>query len=305
MDKKNKWPYQLINQFTYWTYLIVRKRTVSNSAVETLHSPLWITGLFRSGTSLTAQIIKELGGDLGPDSHLLKGIRFRKELNPDGFFENYLFMDWSLQVFQDLNSWGHLPPSVHKVESYHQNINAKEFAYNSIVKYHDDRISNLNKVKVLQRFSGLNLDQYLKKHFQGRITIKNPHFAVLFPILNKKWPKSTFLVVFRNPDDTISSAKQVTATADYKLYCKYYEGLLNDTESNQLYLDYDQLLSFPKQSVEALASHLKLDKVNLETPLKLIDPKRAKHRGSTKGNWTKEVQFIYNSMQKRAINSAK
>jgi len=302
MDKKNKWPYQLINQLTYRYYLIVRERNTSSSSHKTNHNPLWITGLFRSGTSLVAHIIQELGGDLGPESHLLKGIKFRKELNPDGFFENYLFMDWSLQVFEDLDSWGHKPPSIEQVESYKPNSNPKTFAFNSIVKYHDDRISNRNKVKVLRQFSGLDLDQYMNTNFKNGVVVKNPHFAVLFPILSKKWPKSTFLVVFRNPDDTISSAKQITPTADYALYCKYYSGLLNDTEVNQIYLDYDQLTSSPKKSIGKLAKRLNLNDNDLNTAISLVEPNRSKHKGSAKGEWTTEVQSIYLSMQKRAIN---
>ena len=76
-------------------------------------------------------------------------------MNPDGFFENYLFMDWSLQVFMDLDSWGHVPPTLQSVKSYNKKIDQDKFAYNSLVSIHDDRISNLEKLGFTKTRTGL------------------------------------------------------------------------------------------------------------------------------------------------------
>ncbi|MFT6923814.1 MAG: hypothetical protein ACJA1C_002834 [Crocinitomicaceae bacterium] len=301
MIEKNKPFYHFINLCTYWLYLIVRKKTKKNTVTDKEDQPIWITGLFRSGTSLTTRILSILGVDLGPEEHLLKAKGSRELLNPEGFQENYLFMDWSLKVFRDLDSWGHAPPSHASVEAYDNKIDAKAFAYHSIVEIHDDRISNVDKLKAIRNSSPSNFEAYLSEYFKPPFAIKNPHFSILFPILQRQWANSKFLVVFRNPDDTIASAKKVAPTADYSLYLEYYSRLL-ESDLDAIYFSYDALIDHPEKSIKALALALKLDASGAEQAVGLVNANRSGNKGTTKGDWPQSIQFVYDEMNKRAIN---
>jgi hypothetical protein len=301
MIEKNKPFYHFINLCTYWLYLIVRKKMKKNTATDKEDQPIWITGLFRSGTSLTTRILSTLGVDLGPEDHLLKAKGSRESLNPDGFQENYLFMDWSLKVFRDLEGWGHAPPSHSSVEAYENEIDDKAFAYHSIVDVHDDRISNVKKLKALRNNSPTNFESYLLESFKPPFAIKNPHFSILFPLLQRQWANSKFLVVFRNPNDTIASAKKVAPTADYSLYFEYYSRLL-ESDLDSIYFSYDALIDHPEKSIKALALALKLDASGAEQAVRLVNPKRSGNKGTTKGDWPQSIQFVYDEMNKWAIN---
>ena len=302
MIEKNKPLYHLINLLTYGLFVLSRKRRKEERSSILAAQPIWVTGLFRSGTSLATQILSELGVDLGPKEHLLQAKGSRKVLNPDGFQENYLFMDWSLKVFRDLNGWGHQPPSQEDIRRYSPELDDKEFAYHSIVEIHDDRISNINKLKALRKYGPSNFEAYLAEQFTGPFAIKNPHFSILFPLLQKRWAKSTFVVVFRNPKDTINSAKKVVPTADFELFFEYYTRLL-ESDLKMIYFSYDELIKDPKESIVELAKVLNLETSNVDKVVKLVDVNRSSHKKLSEGNWPQKVVTLYNEMNQRAINS--
>lgn len=297
---KNKL-YYLINKITYiLTKTVARLALPSNEEC----TPIWITGLFRSGTSVTTNILMHMGVDLGPSQHLLKAKGQRRKLNPDGFFENYLFMDLSLYLFHLTNSWGDQPPSKDRL----RNIDITRIDYNAFIRYslmevHDDRISNINKLRVLRKYYPANIKTYLNEHFKKPFAVKNPHFAVLTPILKKEWPKSTFLVVFRYPESTISSAQKVTPRADYLLYTAYYKALLDDKNINAIYFSYDHLIHNPRYSIEILAkqfqlTHFEIDKiVSLIHKADCVDPVQ-----EILSHWPNELKEIYAIMLSKAIN---
>lgn len=268
MDKApNNIIHHLFNKSTYY-------KTISNSNIEPNNtnpdeiSPLWITGMFRSGTSITTRILKEMGMDLGPEQDLLQAKGERAKLNPNGFYENYLFMDWSLVVFDQLNSWGDNPPAIASVKTFDNGvIKYEQFVYDSIVNIHDDRISNKDKSRILKQYFSGNLAQYLKDNFKGKITVKNPHFSVLFPTLDQLFPKGKYLVVFRNPANTVQSAKKVSPNANFELYHQYYVNIVN--HPNAIFFNYDKLIASPKESISQLASHLNLS-CNIEQLVSLI-----------------------------------
>ena len=301
MIERNKPIYQFINVLTYHWLLLTRKKRATDSTEKA--KPIWVMGMFRSGTSLTTQILEALGVDLGSKEHLLQAKGTRKELNSNGFYENYLFMDWSLKVFRDLNSWGDNLPSKEAVEEYQNEIDFKNFARHSIVDIHDDRISNAAKVKVLRNYSPENFDQYFQESFEMPFAVKNPHFSVLYPLLQRQWSESTFLVVFRNPDDTIASAKKVTPNADHDLYFQYYVRLLLETNVNAIYFSYDALIANPETSVEALVKALDLDVQHAKKATELVNPKQSKKANSPKGEWSQQINDIYEELSERAINT--
>lgn len=252
MKVKNNIIQDLINRCTY-AYIILFKKKKEKKILNKI-SPLFIGGMFRSGTTITTQLIEKLGYDIGPQNHLLHSKGSRKKLNPSGFYENYFFMDWSLITLYKLNSWGDNPPSIEQVNNVKINIDYKEFVYHSVVNIHDDRISNCSKAKVLKSINNIDLNKYVGSFFKEKCAIKNPHFTVLYPLLNRYFTDAKYLVVFRNPIDTINSAKSVTPNANFELYYKYYKDITKN--NNTFFFDYDTLIESPEKSIAALVKLL-------------------------------------------------
>ena len=298
--------HHLANLLTYrWTLLNSTVNQGDQLKVNRNISPLWVTGLFRSGTSVTTRILSELGFDLGPERHLLKGRGSRANWNRNGFYENFLFMDWSLSVFEALDSWGHAPPTEEKVRNYNINeLDYKKYVYQSIVEIHDDRISNVNKINALKHYSPKTANKYLEEQFKAPLAIKNPHFSVLSGILTKYWPRSSFLVVFRNPDATISSAQKVTPAAGYSLYINYYSRLLEKKNTQVSYFSYDNLIRDPEGSINALVEQFQLSAPSKQV-LEIVDPGLYHHRQEQKNcEWPDALRSIYSRMQARVINKS-
>lgn len=300
----NKKHHHLINWLTYCFGRLVSAPCPPNIPVSDPDiRPLFVTGLFRSGTSLVTQLLVNMGMDSGTKSDLLRAVGERATLNPNGFYENYLFMDTSLYIFDQLDSWGHKPPTEAQVRDFrYEGVTQREFMKFSLVDVHDDRISNWNKLRVTRKYHPRCLHTYLKDNFSGSVVIKNPHFSVLSEWLLTLWPNARFLVVFRNPDAAVSSARKIADLIDYDLYVDYNSRLLNKS-ANTTYFSYDHLMLDPKKSLAALADHLDLSQANTETALKIIDPKLNRFdRPMDTSGWSAELSDIYATLKKRAIN---
>lgn len=298
---KNRPIAHFINRITFGLYRLLRSHRASGATTQGV-SPIWITGLFRSGTTLTARILAELGVDFGPEKHLLQAKGERKQLNPGGFYENYLFMDWSLKVFQDLKSWGDRPPAPEHVANYSMTTSDVDFARYSLVDVHDDRISNWNKLSVLCAYSPNQFEAYIADCFTAPFAVKNPHFSLLYPLLLKRWKQSIFVVVFRNPDDAIAAAKSITPSANYALYHAYYSRLLQEDQAHVIYFSFDALLEQPEASIEALAKALEIPQEKVQDAVKLVQPFRVRHRSTEGSDWPGEISSLYNEMTRKAIN---
>ena len=304
--ENNKPIHKLINWLTL-QYTFVRstaeKKAVLN--VKTDQTPIWITGIFRSGTSVTTQILEELGVDLGPSEHLLKAKGDRANWNPGGFYENHLFMDWSLSIFEELDSWGHIPPSEKELDKYDVNrLDYKRFLHESIVQIHDDRISNLNKSKLLRGYFPRTIDLYFQNEFKVPFGVKNPHFSVLEPVLSKYWPSGRFLVVFRSPDASIGSAQKIAQTINYDLYIDYYQRILSKSDITAIYFSYDHLMSDPEKSIIKLAKVLKLDSEKCTNAQKIVQNSLNRHsQDVNQEDWPIELKGLYSEMLNRSINS--
>lgn len=297
MKAPNNIAEDLVNKATY-NYILSGSKVVNNPVSTNDMHPLWITGMFRAGTSIVTRIIQHMGIDLGPEDDLLKPKGFRAKLNPDGFFENYLLMDMSLHVFKKLNSWGDAPPDPEDVEQFDlSGTHYKDFVYDSVVLIHDDRISNKNKGRVLKNYYPGNLPNYFHDRFNHRFAVKNPHFCLLFPILDKLFQNGEYLVVFRNPDDLIRSAQQITPKANYELYLAYYSRILDHPKA--LFFDYDALIRNPQQSLEALARKLHIP-CNLNDLIPLI--RTSPEKKPEPRNIPEHVLTLYQNMLNKSIN---
>jgi len=249
--------YHLINLFTYWLYLFFNLFRKSNSVNNKKVAPLIITGMFRSGTTITASLLQLLGFHAGPKHHLLGAMGPRKSLNPEGFLENYPFMDLSMYIFYLTNSYGDSPPEKAAIEKLSlSGIRDSDAAKFSLLKIHDSRISNLNKINALFNFNFSQPQLYLNNCFNHKSFIKNPHFAPLYCFFKKLFPDSKFLVVFKHPVNAVKSAKKVSVNSDYILYCKYYDQLIAQHQvngANVFFFSFDELVKQPEVSLKKLA----------------------------------------------------
>ncbi len=297
----NKWYHRAYNNYCLKKVLSNRELFTDSNEVST-EQPLFVTGFFRSGTSLTTHLLQILGMDLGPANHLLLAKNERAILNPDGFFENYIFMETSLMAFTKLNSWGHLPPTPEKVSSLNFDQKDREqFAEYTLCGVHDDRISNKNKMDALKNFDVLSLNSYFEKRFKYPYAIKNPHFSVLSPFLIKKWPNAKFLVCFREPSAAIASAADITNLLNEKVYVRYYSDLVNLPNDKVLFFSHTHLMESPEKSLQALAKALNLNEAKIPDAISILNPSLHRHKVKTEPK-DKKVKELYELMLSKAIN---
>lgn len=229
-------------------------------------SPLLVSGAFRSGTSLVTRLLCGAGYDCGPETHLLqpKG-RYRK-YNPDGYFENYFFMELSRYIFHLTNSAGDDPPEEESLKIIsEQGLDDSAFRKYAVLHLRESRVSNSNKERVLKCASVNNCAAYVKAVFGKNPIIKNPHFGVLLPWIENEFPASQHVAVFRNPDDWARSAKAVTGKADISLYEKYYRSHLHSSRvSGRVFINYDKLIESPEDSLQCILQRLGIHKVDVQ-----------------------------------------
>ncbi|MDQ3110044.1 MAG: sulfotransferase [Bacteroidota bacterium] len=256
--------------------------------------PLLISGIFRSGTSITTNILSKAGFDAGPQNHLLQAT----SINPDGYFENYFFMDFSRYLFHLTNSYGDNPPEKKALEKIEltklRNDNFRKF---TLLEIHDDRVKNIDKMRVLRKVSLHHMHAYLANCFGERPLIKNPHFSVLEPFFRNVFHDSKRLVVFRNPSDWKHSAQAVSPESNEALYDQYYSYYLHSDDAGIIFFNYDQLLKDPEGSVAKLLHALEIKNADAKSLAGLV---RKKEKAPSD-----EVLLTssYSELLKRAINS--
>jgi hypothetical protein len=237
--------------------------------------PLLVTGIFRSGTSATTLLLSQAGFDVGPPDHLLQARGKYEKLNPDGYLENYFFIELSIYLFHLLKSAGDAPPDENAVEKLTTgDLSDDAFRKFCLLGIHDDRVSNVNKMRVLSRASVHHIAAYVNQAYGKKPLIKNPHFCVLEPFFTKLFPRSQRIVVFRNPADWLRSVPVVSRKADYALYDRYYSGYLERNQSNVHFFNYDELLRNPVHSINRLLETTGIPNADAEKLAKLVRVKK-------------------------------
>lgn len=267
-------------------------------------SPVWVLGMFRSGTSLSSQILEVLGLDFGPDSHLLQPIGKLKHLNPNGFFENYIFAEYSRYFHHKLGGGGDNIPQEQDLQKVKfSEVDIPELFELSLNKFADDRITFANKTESMRLLAEYGVNDYMIKQFKNRPCIKIPMLSHFFPQINQVWPNSFYVVLVRHPISLIKSSKVLSKGSSYELYNDYYRFLLKlpKTTEQVIYFSYDHLLSNPFESIKVLAEKLELEEKLVEKASMLIDQNLVRNlpEGEIENEETKD---IYNSMIRLAIN---
>lgn len=270
--------------------------------------PIWILGMFRSGTSLVCDIMKAMDAKFGDDSHLLQAKGVLKDLNPNGFFENFIFAEYSRYFFHLLKSAGDNPPLIEDVERLEwKDVDIERMIHYSFNVIKDDRISFNDKLSAYESLCRRGLNNYIiEKIAVENPCVKIPMMSFLTPLILKNWPASKFLIVFRNPDSVIKSSQVLSKKSDFGLYLKYYCHLIAFSESheNVFFISYDKLLENPEYSVQQLAKALDLNGNKIQIATSKIDHSlfRNKPNDSQDRVWPEKVSDIYETMLRKAIN---
>jgi hypothetical protein len=263
--------------------------------------PVWIIGMFRSGTSFLCQLLNDSGVSFGRKSFLLQPMGQLKDLNPKGFFEDFIFAEISRYLLFKMKRSGDNPPT--DEESLRASLNSidiNEMIKMSFFKIREDRISFKNKIFAFMFLKIFGLNYYLKRLFENPLAVKIPLLSFFHSELIKYWPRSKFIVIFRHPSSVIESAKRLTNSSDSNLFIRYNSGLIRlancYTPEQVLYISYDDLIYQPEKPLTVLAKFLGLDyNIIREVFSKNFDPSLLRNKPTDINN--SEVLLLYNKLQ--------
>lgn len=296
----------LTKKIVFRVLILLHNEKNWNNSISSKKNVLWVLGMFRSGTSLTSQILKELGYDFGNENDLIKPIGVLRNLNPNGFFENFIFVEYSRYFLIKTGKKGDDPPKVNeKYDVSFEDVDFKQLVYFSLFQINDDRVTLFNKYRAFRKLSKHGINKYLEKNFTSNAAIKNPSLSFYYSQLSNHFPNSNYLIIFRNPDSVLKSSKILTSENTYELYNIYHEHFLNlKNNSNIIYFSYDNLINYPADSIECLskALNLKIDKFKLNNAISIIDNHLLRNKPDNLYLNHEKTKSIYNELLKLSIN---
>jgi len=199
-----------------------------------------ILGFARTGTSLTANICKEFGVDLG------NNLRLADKFNQRGYFENNDFVNLNAEILDEKYNWQNF--------TYEKIMNKKE-QYNGRIK----ELVEIYQTPLWGWKHGITLftiDLYLPY-------LKNPHF----------------IICNRNPKAVMKSMiKQSGRDLNYDFYYFYDKELKNFIDKKKkypiLFLSFEDYFINPKEQVNKIRKFLGVKK---EIDYNKIIDKNLKH----------------------------
>ncbi|MEQ8521305.1 MAG: sulfotransferase [Vicingaceae bacterium] len=269
-----------------------------------LSRPLWVLGMFRSGTSLLTNFYVNIGYNVGPNSRLLQSVGIWQDLNPKGFFEDFIFADLSRYFLHLLGRSGDSPPTQAEVDGLNwAHFNVRDFISFSLINSFEDRISIINKVRCYVFLIRYGLDGYILSMGDMPI-VKIPMLSFFYKLLASKWPLSRFVVIFRHPQSVLKSSQAITLRANEKLYCIYHEFLLDKylESKSAYYISYDHIIANPRESFFEICKKEGIDKPMAEEKcISLIDLSLIRNSEKTLIE-DNRLSLLYYELCSRAIN---
>jgi hypothetical protein len=275
-------------------FMLLQQNKETERAVRAV-SPIWVVGMYRSGTSIVTRILQQMGGDIGPSDHLYQPRGWYRKLNPEGFFENFLFEDIARYLLVKAGGNGDDPPVRDLVRMRSWKGSQADLAYHSIFKFHDERITRLHRWNVLRKYGIGNLDTYLQKEFGPNPVIKNGHLTFLTDLLLERWPDSRFVGVFRDPAEVLGSANSMEANTTPELWMAYNNVLLQLAKAGKCTLVHlGSLTADPESTIDRLSDDLGF----VPAGKSLVDQKKQKQYPAI--NLPDQVISLYEELCKRA-----
>lgn len=271
---------------------------------------LVVQGMFRSGTSLTCDVISSLGLDFGPEKFLIQPVGNAKKLNPKGFFEHYFFTSLSYYLHHVTKSKGDSPAKDGVIKNLSlEDINWEKFVYYNLVSINDPRVKWVYKIEMFRNLFNLGWEEFISENFSSPFGIKVPMLALYSKLMQELFPSSVFLVVFRNPNSVLKSVRSISSNSSYELYNRYNQSLLTlDVQLSKdkvAYFSYDKLIGDTDSTVDKLEAFIKskfnvtsdADKAKSKIDVNLI-------RNSPTGEFEKMPEYIsdlHNQLLKKAM----
>jgi len=196
-------------------------------------NPILITGMHRSGTSLTAAILKDLGVYLGTDKELMSPAPD----NPDGFYERWDVMRLNDALLKRAGASWHEPPV------------ARHFWRQGLEEAQRQFIDHA--VRILDRLQG-----------KEPWAIKDPRFSLTLGFWQTLIPNARYLIGIRHPLEvaaSLANRQGFDEAYSLALWQQYYQWLEATTRPEQrLVIAYQDLLSKSSDSIMRLIDWLGL-----------------------------------------------
>lgn len=220
-------------------------------------TPLLITGMHRSGTSLTARMLGECGVFLGPADKLAPP----RPDNPDGFFEHIDVVAINDKLLEACDSGWDIPTSL---PSGWQSTPLA-------TRYRNDATGVLAELRAGAA--------------TGPWGWKDPRTCLTWPFWKDLLADCAVVVCLRNPIDvalSLHARGSHSLTAAFRLWATYYRGALALLESspNSVVVHFDCLVADPVAELQRLIERLGLDPDagSLTRALDCVKPTYRHHR---------------------------
>ncbi|HEY5261682.1 MAG TPA: sulfotransferase [Solirubrobacteraceae bacterium] len=207
-----------------------RRAQISCDRVGSLRYPICVTGMGRSGTSLTTALIGLLGVYLGPEERMLNPV---ENDNARGYWEQRELCGINEEVLGSFGGTWERPPSL---------------------RAHWERSPSLDNARDRAR-------AVLAEMFGGttvRWAWKDPRTAVTLPFWRELIGKMDYVICVRHPADVASSlAIRGSHDLDFEgaivLWYRYMRAALDNTRgSRRLILNYEDYFLQPDRQIERL-----------------------------------------------------
>lgn len=219
---------------------------------RTSRKPLLILGSGRSGTSMTAGILKKNYSFFGD-----MPITLKRDSNPKGFFEDVEINHINDHILEasgvELANKGAKSKDLYKYAGWITNVDIKNTNWQA-------KLADIKRIRELTSHSG-----YL---------FKDPRFSYTFPIwMCISTEKPDLLVVFRHPSKSAQSMLKEPSAKDIGLnyqqalevWRSMYKNILKYKTEDMLFLHYNQVLNGNVSRIEK--------RLNVKFDLSFFDPK--------------------------------
>ena len=162
-----------------------------------------VTGMHRSGTSVTSKLLNVLGVDLGPEDELMGP---RGDNNPKGFFENRAFVRFNAELLQSAGGIWKDPPSLPPGWEADPRL---------------DPVRERAREMLDSTFGDAPLWGW-----------KDPRSALTLPFWQALLPGMRYVICVRNPLDVVASLEhrnQLPHAAGYQIWLRYLAAALVNT----------------------------------------------------------------------------
>ena len=276
---------------------------------QPLAPPVIVTGIYRSGTTLTTSIIAKIGVDFGPQEHKCGGKGELGYLNRSGFQENFLINDLGRYILHHTGGSGVNIPEPCKLENLYLNqLNDADFAYYSEAILNDDRVDKRIRHNILTTYGISGINQYFCDYFDTTCWgFKDVHAGAYLPTYHRMWPGSKIICVVREPTTFLQSALKLSHQASLATWIDYYQRVIEFAKQVPVHwIIYESLLAKNELLIRKLINFIKADhKVNnllIEDIFKLIKQRKKTHTLEVNTDYQPAIQ-LYQTLKQKAYQS--